>query len=144
MRGGEKAGKGFRGASSPLRTRDQTVDLEGPRPRARVHISCPVADASRQACAHKTRLQPQHRPPLHVPHPHVLTPLQKESAQAYVQEQLEWGKFWKLLQFSEKVDKLLQVGAPGCWVPASHALLTPAVARAGAPRPFLCSAHAER
>ena len=34
---------------------------------------------------------------------------QEGSVRAYVQQQLEWGKFWKLLEFSEKVDKLLEV-----------------------------------
>lgn len=30
--------------------------------------------------------------------------------QAYVQQQLEWGRFWRLLEFSGRVERLLQVG----------------------------------
>ena len=28
---------------------------------------------------------------------------------AYVRQQLEWGRFWKLLEFGDKVEKLLEV-----------------------------------
>lgn len=35
--------------------------------------------------------------------------LQEESMRLYVQQQLEYGRFWKILEFSEKVDKLLEV-----------------------------------
>ena len=31
-----------------------------------------------------------------------------------MQQQLEWGRFWKLLEFSERVDKLLEVR--GAWL----------------------------
>ncbi len=37
--------------------------------------------------------------------------LQEDSTRAYVQQQLEWGRFWKLLEFSDRIDKLLEVGA---------------------------------
>ena len=32
---------------------------------------------------------------------------------AYVQQQLEYGGLWRLLEFSEKLDKLLEVKALG-------------------------------
>ena len=30
---------------------------------------------------------------------------------SYVQDQLEYSKFWKLLEFGDKLDKLLQVSS---------------------------------
>jgi hypothetical protein len=35
--------------------------------------------------------------------------LQEDSTRAYVKQQLQWGRFWKLLEISERVDKLLEV-----------------------------------
>jgi hypothetical protein len=35
------------------------------------------------------------------------------SLRSYVQAQLEYGKLWRLLEFGEKLDKLLQVGGLG-------------------------------
>ena len=30
-----------------------------------------------------------------------------------MQQQLEWGRFWKLLEFGDRVDKLLEVSGHG-------------------------------
>jgi hypothetical protein len=38
----------------------------------------------------------------------------EQSLHAYVQSQLEYGKLWKLLEFADKADKLLQVRLLGC------------------------------
>ncbi|GAX83943.1 hypothetical protein CEUSTIGMA_g11367.t1 [Chlamydomonas eustigma] len=48
---------------------------------------------------------------------------QEDSTRAYVKQQLQWGRFWKLLEFSERVDKLLEVVSPSevCFQPGCSA-----------------------
>ena len=68
---------------------------------------------------------------------------QEDSLRAYVQQQLEWGRFWKLLEFSDKVDRLLEVVGPGevCFQPGCSAseikALIPSIMKeVGAPSTF--------
>ncbi len=39
---------------------------------------------------------------------------------AYVQQQLEWGKLWRLLEFSQRVDKLLEVSPTSLQFPSVY------------------------